>query len=415
MTKADRTGEHAPSRRADFASTRFAAPSGSAAERGAHAVRALFVVNSLNVGGSETKTVRVVNSLLGLGFRAGIAYLNEPSFLLESLNPNVPRWNLNRCGKFSFNALRRLRSLIWNERPNVVLAVNLYPALYVSLAAPAAPYALRTVASINTSQFPARRAWLPMFYRPFLQRFDHIVYGCESQRSAWLPRLRCRTRSVVIYNGVDIEHFAPARSTESMAGAKRRLGIAPDAFVIGAVGRLAPEKNHEVLIDATTDLRRCLIDAHLLLVGDGDMRRKLEERAAEEGISAHVTFAGMQSDVRLALSAIDVFVLPSTHVETFSNAALEAMAMGIPVVLSRIGGAQEMIEEGVEGVTLSTEELAERLTPTLVSLQRDASQRERMGRAARERVVQQFSFQGMVEQYAALIDDRVRPIEEQTP
>lgn len=373
-------------------------------------VRALFVLSSLGVGGSETKTVRVVNALLRRGVLTGIAYLNEPLDLLHSLDADIPVWYLQRRGKFSPAALRSLRYLIREQRPRVVLAVNLYPALYVSLASLGMSNRPRTVCLINTTQFPQGRQWRASFYRPFMRWFDSTVYGCELQRSVWLSLLRYpQERSSVIYNGVDTEHFVPAAGAARRLEERQRFRIAPQAFVVGTVGRLAPEKNQAALIDAVAELRRRAIDAHLLLVGEGRMREELEMRAAQQGMQPHVTFAGTQRDVRPALSIMDVFVLPSTHVETFSNAVLEAMAMRKPVILSRIGGAAEMVREGVEGFTLGTAELPESLAPLLARLSANVELCERMGEAARNRVAREFSLQTMVAGYASLIGANADP------
>jgi glycosyltransferase involved in cell wall biosynthesis len=282
--------------------------------------------------------------------------------------------------------------------------VNLYPALYVSFAAAGLSRRPRTVGLINTSEFPAGSAWRASFYRPFLRRFDATVYGCELQRSHWVSQLRYRSeRSSVLYNGVDSGHFAPDTGREQSLMERRLLGIDPQAFVIGTVGRLKPEKNQAVLIDALAELRRRSIPAHLLLVGEGSLRAELERRAAQLQLRPFVTFAGVQRDVRPALSAMDVFVLPSTHIETFSDAALEAMSMGKPVVLSRIGGATEMISEGVEGYTLPVEDLEHGLAPVLERLHASPESTQRMGENARRRVAREFSIERMVERYAALI------------
>jgi glycosyltransferase involved in cell wall biosynthesis len=375
-----------------------------AADHRVHDVRAIFVLSSLSVGGSETKTVRVVNTLLRRGVRAGVAYLNRPDDLRGSLEPDIPVWHLQRRGKFSPAVVGALRRLIREQRPHTVFAVNLYPALYVALAVFGVTNRPRTVGLINTTEFPEGSEWRASFYRPFLRRFDTTVYGCELQRSRWLSLLHYpRERSAVMYNGVDAEHFAPAASAAQALAERRRLGIEPQAFVIGTVGRLAPEKNQVGLIDAVAELRRRSIPAHLLLVGEGSLREQLGQRAAQHRIERYVTFAGKQRDVRPALSTMDVFVLPSTHVETFSNAALEAMAMCKPVVLSRIGGAAEMVREGVEGFTLPLAELSEGLAPLLLKLHADDDLRARMGQAARIRVARQFSLEQMVEGYASLM------------
>ena len=368
--------------------------------------RALFVLSSLSVGGSETKTVRVANELLRRGVTTGIVYLNAPHDLRSALAPGIPVWHLERRGKFSLAAARSLRQLIRKQQPRTVFAVNLYPALYVSLAVVGLSNRPCTVGLINTSEFPPGSEWRASFYRPFLRRFDETVYGCELQRSRWLSLLHYpRERSTVLYNGVDCEHFAPSPVGAQSLCERRRLGIDPESFVIGSIGRLKPEKNQAVLLEAAAELRLRSIPAHLLLVGEGVLREQLEHRAEQLRIRPFVTFAGVQRDVRPALAAMDVFVLPSTHVETFSNAALEAMAMGKPVVLSRIGGAEEMVDEGVEGMTLHAADLRESLAPALAHLHEDAQRRERMGQAARKRVVREFSLQAMVDRYASLIGD----------
>jgi glycosyltransferase involved in cell wall biosynthesis len=369
----------------------------------AHDVRAIFVLNSLNVGGSETKTIRVVNGLWRRGVRAGIAYLNEPRKLLDALDPEVPAWNLARQGKFSVATVKRLRALIRSARPDCVFPVNMYPALYTSLATAGLRPQPRTIALLNTTLLAGKDQWRRSFYRPFLRRMDGIVFGCELQRQEWQPFLGAeQSRCGVIYNGVDTQHFAPFDRGE-VANARYRLGIPLHAFVIGSVGRLAVEKNHVALLDAAAELLRQSVDVHVMLVGAGAKRADLEQRARELRLSSRVTFAGVQRDVRPCLAAMDAFVLPSTHIETFSNAALEAMSMATPVILSEVGGAKEMIRDGVDGYTVPCSSLATTLPRLLSRLHADPDLRQAMGRAARERAVACFSSQSMVDEFAALI------------
>jgi glycosyltransferase involved in cell wall biosynthesis len=372
-------------------------------------VRALFVLNSLNVGGSETKTVRIANAMLDRELRAGVAYLNEPDRLREMLDPRVPVWHLHRRGRVSFAALNALRRLLREQRPEAVFAISFYPALYVALAAAALRPRPRLIASINTTDFREGRKWEPSFYAPFLRRFDEVIYGCELQRTRWGALQGAgQGRSRVIYNGVDTQHFSPQISPAQRARARAQFGVPASAFVIGSVGRLAPEKNQIALLEALAQLRAQGVDAHLLLAGEGRMRPQLEAQIAARGLERHASLPGLQADVRPALTAMDVFVLPSTHVETFSNAALEAMATQRPVVLSRIGGAAEMVQDGVEGFTLELSELRTGLAPALARLHDDRMLRETMARNARLRVEQQFSLEAMLSRYAALLDDSAR-------
>jgi glycosyltransferase involved in cell wall biosynthesis len=388
------------------ASTGMAAAPLSATQACNARVRALFVLSSLVRAGSETKIVRLVNSLNARGLSTGLVYLSPPEDLRAEVDPAVPLWNLQRRGKLSLAAIGGLRSIVHSHKPSVLVAVNLYPALYISLAVLGMTNRPRTVGLINTSEFRAGGEWQASFYRPLLRRFDRTVYGSESQRVHWHSVLRYPSeRSMVLYNGVDPAYFVPDQTEVRRHDERRGLGVPPHGFVVGTVGRLAPEKNQAVLIDAVAELRRRGIDAYLLFIGDGGLRGELERRAAALGIRQQVIFAGKMSDVRPALGAMDVFVLPSTHVETFSNAALEAMAMGRAVVLSEVGGATEMVSNGVDGFTLDRTELDSKLAPLLAELHEKVELRQSIGRAGRERVLREFSQSGMVASYATLIEE----------
>jgi len=375
----------------------------SEAATGAARLQAIFVLNSLNVGGSETKVVRLANALQRRKLRVGIAYLNEPSALRPAIDKGIPVWPLGRRGKFSFKAVRALRAVLLSTRAPLVFAVNLYPVLYVVTAAALLPSRPVTAALFNTTAPTVRERWRRVCFVPFLARLDRVVFGCDVQRKQWRPRLRSvRERAVVIYNGVDVAHFAPAG--ESVRAAERsRRGFASGTFVFGTVGRLAPEKNQQALIAALAQLRKQGIDAHLVIVGEGSERGALEQAAAQHGVAEHVTFAGVQYDVRPWLAVLDVFVLPSRNIETFSNAALEAMAMAKPAILSRIGGADEMIRDGVEGYVLDLDDLERELPKRLQLLQADPALREQLGRQARARVEERFSLSAMVDAFAGLI------------
>jgi len=375
---------------------------------GGDVMDALFVLNNLGVGGSEKKVVRLANALSTRGMRVGIAYLNEPATLLNEIGEHVATFFLSRQGRFSLKAHAALRELIEAQRPRNVVSVNLYPALYVVTATRGARYRPRTIGLMNTTEMRRGATWKRSFYMRVLQYLDQTVYGCELQRDAWLPADNpMRAHSSVIYNGVDLSKFAAARV--SATGERARYGIGENAFVVGSVGRLAAEKNQLSLIDAVAGLRASGADVHLMLVGDGPLRSALEQRAAERGVPGAVTFTGALADVRAALRIFDVFVLPSLS-ETFSNAALEAMAMQLPVILTRTGGASEMIEHGKEGYIVDVAELPRQLPALLDQLRLDNVMRARMAMAASLRAQREFSWDGMLESYRSMLasDEAVR-------
>lgn len=363
----------------------------------------LFLVGNLGIGGSERKIVRLANRLKDDGVHVSLACLNGPFTIESGIRRDVPLMKLDRKGKFSFRAVWRLRQIIARERPPTVIAVNLYQALYVMLACLILPYRPRTVALVNTSTFLGHRL-VKRIYQAVLARFDHTVHGSDAQRKFWF-RANCRAwaNSSVIYNGVDSDHFDAREFFEPAKRLRASLGVKPESLLIGTVGMCRPEKNQDVLLTTMRRLRVARVDAHLVIAGDGPLRAQLERRAAELEVSDRVHFIGAIDDVRAVLAALDIFVLPSIAVESFSNAALEAMSMGRPVLLSNIGGAREMIHDGVEGYVVAPTELAARLPAIVAALYADPRKRKQMGIAARDRAVTCFSVPAMVAGYRGLL------------
>jgi len=363
---------------------------------------ALFLLGSLIHGGSERKITRLANRLKEEGVHVMLACLNEPYTLEPTMRRDVPLRKLERRGKFSFGALWRLRRILVSERPPTVLSVNLYQSLYVALATLLLPYRPRTVALVNTSTFRGHRL-LKRLYQWVLRRFDLTVHGSQAQRRFWLRANGAAWRnSTVVYNGVDSEFFELTTAFEAGKRLRASLGLKPEALLAGTVGMCRPEKNQQVLLTALRQLRAARVDTHLVIAGDGPLRGELERRAAELAIADRVHFIGAVEDVRPVLAAMDLFVLPSVAVESFSNAALEAMSMGRPVILSDIGGAREMITDGVEGYVVSPAELAARLPALIAALYADRRKRLQMGAAARARAINCFSVSAMVAAYRGL-------------
>ena len=246
-----------------------------------------------------------------------------------------------------------------------------------------------------------------------LNPYHRYVLAAERRLFA-SPRLRaviCNSRMVkeeirrhfgtaeaklhVIYNGIDLEAFHPRLREAHRASLRGRLGIPRDASAFLHVGAGFERKGVLRLIDAfaLSDLK----DAHLLVVGDDRTRTRAERFAAARGVASRVHFAGTQADVRPWYGAADAFVLATLY-DPFPNAALEAMACGLPVLTTRQCGAAEIIDEGVNGFVvdaLAVRDLAQRLA----RLAGPAAQE--MGRRARERALG-FSMEEMAGRFVSL-------------
>jgi glycosyltransferase involved in cell wall biosynthesis len=178
---------------------------------------------------------------------------------------------------------------------------------------------------------------------------------------------------------------------------RKQCGASKNDLLIGICAALRPEKAHGDLLRALANLRERGISAKVLIVGDGPERSTIEQTIAALNLSSSVFITGFKDDVRPYLAICDVIVLASHAIETFSIAALEAMAMGKPLVLTRIGGAEEQVIDGKNGFLYEPGDI-EALTDKLAGLQLQST-RERMGSASRERVESLFSESRMMEQF----------------
>ena len=215
-------------------------------------------------------------------------------------------------------------------------------------------------------------------------------YTCVSKAmERWLRQeVGVRRPLTQVYNGVDPTVFHPRDR-----GAQRAaLGVSTLDFLVGIAGRLDPIKAHPVLFEAVRALRASHPTARLLVVGDGPERVRLEALAGEE-----VCFLGNRDDVPELMAALDVFVLCSRN-EGISNTILEAMATGLPVVATAVGGNHELVVEGVTG-RLVPEGDSGALAAALESYAVSSEMRALHGNAGLERVLRLFTVEGMVRAY----------------
>jgi glycosyltransferase involved in cell wall biosynthesis len=200
----------------------------------------------------------------------------------------------------------------------------------------------------------------------------------------------------VIRNGVDLDRFRVGSSADLRA----RLNLPADALVVGTIGRMVPVKDQRSLINAIALLREGGVDCSAVLVGDGPLRGELQRYAAERGVESYVHFAGERHDVHEIIRAFDVFALVSIS-EGLSNTTMEAMASGIPVVATRVGGADELVVDGTTG-RLVPPSSPTALADALKSLLQDERRRAAFGAAARERMEGEFGLSRMISNYEQL-------------
>ena len=361
-------------------------------------------------GGGETQVLGLTLELLRMGHRAELF-----------CDPDGQLWNRASAAGILCRPLRvrnavdiaaglRLRALLSGERYDVV-------HFHTARAHALAPYAR----SSSALRIVTRR----MDYRPnrwfggYL--YNHAVDGVIAISAGVADALAgggaARERIRVVPSGVDCAHFAPpdARTRDA---ARARLDLRPDDVVVGALGALVPRKGHRVLIDAMALARGQQDKAaqaaaaggrlHCLIAGAGPLAAELAGAARELGRQDDMRILGRLEEPRDLLWALDLFVMPSLN-EGLGVAALEAMACGLPVVASAVGGLREVVEDGVSGLLVAPGDPGE-LANALISLVHAAEWRAALGAAARQRVIEKFSMRAMArgtaEVYATLLERR---------
>lgn len=298
----------------------------------------------------------------------------------ESLLPSlpIPGYPGLRLGLLSYARLRRE----WrSDRPDLVHVVTEGPLGLGAIMA-ALRLGIPVTSDFHTNfDYYSRHygmAWFKGLVGAYLRWFHNRTIETYVPTREMQSELRRRGyRSVeVVSRGVDCRLFAPQRRREAL---RVQWGVQADDVVVCCVGRVAPEKNFDLLLRAYKAIRASMPTARLLVVGDGPMRRRLEKAYPE------AVFTGMLQGVSLAehYASADIFLFPSLS-ETFGNVTLEAMASGLPVVAYDYAAASEAIVDGHSGVRVALGD-AESFVSAAVHLASNADLREQLGNAARER------------------------------
>lgn len=207
--------------------------------------------------------------------------------------------------------------------------------------------------------------------------------------------------TMVIENGIDTDRFRPRNDD----GFREELGVGEDAFLVGAVGNVRPAKNHMMLLRVAAELTGEVHDAHVVLVGDrgGDGFDRLQDERRRLGLEGRVHFAGFREDVARVLNSLDAYVLTSDS-EGFSLTTVQAMASGLPVVATKCGGPEVLIDSGRTGFLVERGD-SRAMASALAELEADPDRRARVGKRARAQAERRFTLGRMADGYERVYRD----------
>ena len=371
----------------------------SDAESKTGALPGIFLMtDSFQTGGSERQFVELARALNPAAFRLSLGCLQTKGSIPKDLAPvehfdlggSLYRWQ-------SMQARRRLARHLRKSKIAIAHAFDYYTNLALI---PAANLARTSVVIGSQRQLGdlltpnQRRAQVAM-----LRWADCVICNSQAAASALIQQGVQADRLRVIGNGLP-----PAAFAEAAPIVPRK----PGSFRVGMIARMnARSKNHRVLLNAAARLRKRVHNLEIVLVGDGPLRAELERHAEQSEIADLVQFLGDRHDIQAILASLDVTVLPSSS-ESLSNAILESMAAGVPVIANNVGGNSELIERD-RGVLLPPND-EEALATAVQTIADDSSLRETLGRNAKQFALSNFTIEQMRKKhedlYAELLEKK---------
>jgi glycosyltransferase involved in cell wall biosynthesis len=366
--------------------------------------RVLHLINSFEIGGTERQAVALLRRLNSERYDVRLAALrNVGPFYgeIEERFPNVQEFPLTSF--YNLNAVRqlaRLRALMASERVDILHAHDFYAGLIGAAAARLA--GVRVIACqrhLKLSDRPVHEWGTRVIHR----LAHRILVNSEAIRDHILSRDSAQANKiVVIKNG--ISSVADSSETRNLHERLcRELEIDNDSKIIGMVARLQPVKGHRFFLEAASRVIAREPKAQFVLVGDGPLKSDIEDQAAHLGIKDRLHMLGDRTDVARILASFDLLVLASLH-EGLPNAVMEAMAAGVPVVATAVGGTKELITDGETGYLTApadADALSERITFALVN-ERD---RIKVAASGRQFINVEFGMERMVESVEKLYDE----------
>lgn len=359
--------------------------------------RVLFVIGQLDVGGTERHVQQVATALRARGLQMAVFALKQGGALgAELVAAGVPvlACEGRRPGLVGlWQAARYLSDVVGRERPDIIHFF--LPAAYLVGAIATSRFPLRRVMSRRSlSRYQTRYPGVRWLERRLHRRMDAVLGNSRAVARELAEEGVPAARLGIIYNGV-----VDRTCGHDRAAARRALGLGDDTLVCVMIANLIPYKGHTDLLQALALARHDLpSDWCMLFAGrDDGIGTELEAQARALGLDAHLRWLGAVADVGPCLAAADIGVL-SSHEEGFSNAVLEGMAAGLPMLVTDVGGNAEAVLDGEDGYVVPARDPAA-LAARLVALARDPTQRRRFGAAAKARAQHCFSVDASVSQY----------------
>ena len=371
-------------------------------------IRILFVIDGLEYGGGERVFVQLAAGLRDR-YQVFVASMPGGRFEQRVKELGIRFYPVDLSRRLSLKPICQIKEIIRNNNVDLVHSQGARADFFARIAGRLAgvPHIFCTIAMpVEGFDVGLLRKKTYRFMDQLTERYvERFIVVSDSLKQMLVEGRRIPPHQVVpIYNGIELSQYHPGVEYGNL---RDEWGIPQEVPLIGVIGRMVWQKGFKYFLEAVPEIVRVVPGAVFLLVGEGPLKRELEDLAESLKIKERVIFTGFRSEIKDILSIIDLLVIPSLS-EGFPMVTLEAMAMAKPIVATNIDGITEQIRDGVDGILVPPKDPFA-LAKAIVRVLNDKKLAKTIGLSARERVEQEFSVEKMVAEtekvYMTLLKD----------
>lgn len=355
--------------------------------------RVFHIIQSLNNGGCENMLLRTLP--LVDDFEHTIITLKELGELTPRfVEANIRVVNIHCKNLFDIPGLLRLRTVVKEENPDLVLSYLFHADMAARFVLPLSPIPFLRTTYNHPRYFIAR--FLSRLTRPLVRRY---IANSEAVKRFYTEHLGVSKGTIeVLPNGIDVEAFTPSPENSLL---KTSLGIAPHEIILISVANLHSNKGHRYLLEAFEKVYQKHTQLKLLIVGDGEERSRLEEQVSPYASRANILFLGKRQDVSELLKLSHIFILP-TLFEGMSNALMEAMAAHLPVITTDIEENRELVKHNETGLLVPIQD-SHALALAIERLVQDPSLQRELAQSGQAFIQENFSLEKISHDWNTLL------------
>ena len=355
----------------------------------------LLVIDGLEFGGGERVFLQLAAGLRDR-FEVSVASMPGGTFEQQVKELGISFYPVDMSRRFSLKPICRIKVIIRKNKIDLVHSQGARADFFARIAGRLAglPRIFCTIAMpVEGFDLEPLQKKIYRFIDGLTERYvERFIVVSDSLKQILIKSRRISAHQIVrIYNGIELDQYHPDAGYVNL---RKGWGIPQNVPLIGAIGRMVWQKGFKYLIEAIPAIVLNVPEAMFLFVGDGPLKKELEDLAESLKVKEKIIFTGFRSDIKDILSAVDLLVVPSLQ-EGFPMITLEAMAMAKPIVATKIDGITEQITDGVNGILVPPKDPFA-LAKAAIRVLNDKKLATTIGLSARKRVEQEFSVEKMV-------------------